>query len=153
MNTAVKSTLAALLLLVVAASGYWFGKHRTEDGGLRTETQAVKKVLYYRNPMGLSDTSPVPKKDSMGMDYVPVYEGEAGTGSNATINLSNDKVQKLGVKSEAAAMRSQRAPHLCHLAQIRRLGGTPVCEHDRRDRCQRSASVRGVQPGTGLGLG
>jgi Cu(I)/Ag(I) efflux system membrane fusion protein len=55
--------------------------------------------------MGLPDTSPVPKKDSMGMDYVPVYEGEVGTGSDATINLSNDKVQKLGVKSEAAAMR------------------------------------------------
>lgn len=32
------------------------------------------KILYYRNPMGLPDTSPVPKKDSMGMDYLPVYE-------------------------------------------------------------------------------
>src|SRR5712692_10794225 len=32
------------------------------------------KILYYRNPMGLPDTSPVPKKDSMGMDYIPVYE-------------------------------------------------------------------------------
>ena len=27
------------------------------------------KILYYRNPMGLPDTSPVPKKDSMGMDW------------------------------------------------------------------------------------
>ena len=34
------------------------------------------KVLYYRNPMGLPDTSPVPKKDSMGMDYLPVFEEE-----------------------------------------------------------------------------
>ena len=34
-------------------------------------------MLYYRNPMGLQDTSPVPKKDSMGMDYVPVYADEA----------------------------------------------------------------------------
>src|SRR5437763_4114115 len=33
-------------------------------------------ILYYRNPMGLPDTSPVPKKDSMGMDYIPVYESE-----------------------------------------------------------------------------
>ena len=35
-----------------------------------------RKLLYYRNPMGLPDISPVPKKDSMGMDYIPVYEGE-----------------------------------------------------------------------------
>src|SRR5258705_3023102 len=26
-----------------------------------------RKVLYYRNPMGLPDTSAMPKKDSMGM--------------------------------------------------------------------------------------
>lgn len=37
------------------------------------------KILYYRNPMGGTDTSPVPKKDSMGMDYIPVYEGDATT--------------------------------------------------------------------------
>ena len=35
----------------------------------------AKRILFYRNPMGLPDTSPVPKKDSMGMDYIPVYEG------------------------------------------------------------------------------
>src|SRR6266545_340833 len=33
-----------------------------------------KRIRYYRNPMGLPDTSPVPKKDAMGMDYIPVYE-------------------------------------------------------------------------------
>src|SRR5436309_13235357 len=27
-----------------------------------------RKILYYRNPMGLPDTSPVPKKDSMAME-------------------------------------------------------------------------------------
>ena len=35
-----------------------------------------RRVLYYRNPMGEPDTSPVPKKDSMGMDYIPVYADE-----------------------------------------------------------------------------
>src|SRR5512143_1248676 len=39
--------------------------------------QSERKVLFYRNPMGLPDTSPVPKKDTMGMDYIPVYEGDA----------------------------------------------------------------------------
>ncbi|KAG5720153.1 hypothetical protein E4T56_gene2195, partial [Termitomyces sp. T112] len=38
--------------------------------------EGSRKILYYRNPMGLPDTSPVTKKDPMGMDYVAVYEGD-----------------------------------------------------------------------------
>ncbi|MBY0511825.1 MAG: hypothetical protein K2P94_16930, partial [Rhodospirillaceae bacterium] len=34
------------------------------------------RILHYKNPMGKTDTSPVPKKDSMGMDYIPVYESD-----------------------------------------------------------------------------
>ncbi|NDP38058.1 MAG: hypothetical protein GZ093_04820 [Rhodoferax sp.] len=37
---------------------------------------AQRKLLHYRNPMGGSDTSATPKKDSMGMDYIPVYSDE-----------------------------------------------------------------------------
>lgn len=33
-----------------------------------------RKLLFYRNPMDPSVTSPVPAKDPMGMDYVPVYD-------------------------------------------------------------------------------
>ena len=62
------------------------------------------KVLYYRNPMGLPDVSYEPKKDSMGMDYIPVYENEAGDDGNV-VKISLDKVQKLGVKTEAATVR------------------------------------------------
>jgi Cu(I)/Ag(I) efflux system membrane fusion protein len=31
--------------------------------------------------MGLPDTSPVPKKDPMGMDYIPVYDDEREPGT------------------------------------------------------------------------
>jgi Cu(I)/Ag(I) efflux system membrane fusion protein len=67
-----------------------------------------RKLLYYRNPMGLPDTSPTPKKDPMGMDYVPVYEGEdEGEPASANqIKISTDKVQKLGVRVEAARLRA-----------------------------------------------
>ena len=64
---------------------------------------ASRKILYYRNPMGLPDTSPVPKKDWMGMDYIPVYEGEEEDGS--TVRVSLDRVQRSGVRSEEAQMR------------------------------------------------
>lgn len=71
-----------------------------------------KKVLYYRNPMGLPDTSPVPKKDSMGMDYIPVYAGEDDDGSSVKLNAR--KLQRTGVRTDVAAKRaivnSVRAP-------------------------------------------
>jgi Cu(I)/Ag(I) efflux system membrane fusion protein len=62
------------------------------------------KVLYYRNPMGLPDISHEPKKDSMGMDYIPVYEDDAGDQGNV-VRISLDKVQKLGVATEEVARR------------------------------------------------
>jgi Cu(I)/Ag(I) efflux system membrane fusion protein len=69
---------------------------------------AKGKLLYYRNPMGLPDTSPVPRKDWMGMDYIAVYEGEEEAGS--TIRVSLDKVQRSGVRTEAAEMRRIARP-------------------------------------------
>jgi Cu(I)/Ag(I) efflux system membrane fusion protein len=66
---------------------------------------AKGKLLYYRNPMGLPDTSPVPKKDSMGMDYIPVYEGEAADESG-TVKIGLAKVQKLGVQSAPVERRT-----------------------------------------------
>ena len=75
------------------------------------------KILYYRNPMGLQDTSPVPKKDPMGMDYIPVYEGEPAEGGGPVLKISVDKVQKLGVKTEAASLRAL-APTIRAVATI-----------------------------------
>jgi membrane fusion protein, copper/silver efflux system len=69
------------------------------------ETGGKGKILYYRNPMGLPDVSYEPKKDSMGMDYIPVYENEAGDEGNV-VRISLDKVQKLGVRTAAAAVRT-----------------------------------------------
>src|SRR5436190_12592540 len=64
------------------------------------------RILYYRNPMGLPDTSPVPKKDSMGMDYIPVYAEEAGGTVPGTVTISPERIQMLGVRTEAASLRS-----------------------------------------------
>jgi Cu(I)/Ag(I) efflux system membrane fusion protein len=67
---------------------------------------ASRKILYYRNPMGLPDTSPVPKKDPMGMDYVPVYEGDDS--DDGSVKLSPGKIQRTGVTSEPAERRTIR---------------------------------------------
>ena len=62
-----------------------------------------KRILYYRNPMGLPDVSSTPKKDSMGMDYIAVYEGDDDGGSAVRISLG--KLQRTGVAVEPARMR------------------------------------------------
>jgi Cu(I)/Ag(I) efflux system membrane fusion protein len=67
-----------------------------------------KTILYYRNPMGLPDVSKTPKKDSMGMDYIPVYEGEDT--DSATVKVSAGKLQRIGVRTEAATLRAIAVP-------------------------------------------
>jgi Cu(I)/Ag(I) efflux system membrane fusion protein len=114
-------TLAVSAAVVAAAAGgYWFGTQRPGQMApvpvIVDSSQSVaptqgseRKLLYYRNPMGLPDVSPTPKKDWMGMDYIPVYEGEEQeTGEGIKISL--DKVQKLGVRTEPAERRNLMRP-------------------------------------------
>jgi len=114
--------IGALALLGVGASGYWIGtRTATQTPVSTTAAKTERKILHYRNPMGLQDTSPVPKKDAMGMDYVAVYEAgnapasgnqAASMGSTSSpqagsgqVSISVEKIQKLGVKTEHAGKR------------------------------------------------
>ena len=96
------------------------GNHQHAAPGAAT-APADRKIKYYRNPMGLSDVSVTPKKDSMGMDYIPVYEGEDS--DEGTVKLSPGQIQRTGVKSEPAAMRvirtTVRAPGTIQLDERR----------------------------------
>jgi Cu(I)/Ag(I) efflux system membrane fusion protein len=74
---------------------------------MSAEAKTERKIKYYRNPMGLPDTSPVPKKDSMGMDYIPVYEGEDT--DDGSVKLSPGKIQRTGAKSEQATRQPVRS--------------------------------------------
>ncbi len=65
-----------------------------------------RRILYYRNPMGLPDTSPVPKKDAMGMDYRPVYADGDGAGDvPGTVRISPGRLQTLGVRTAEVVFR------------------------------------------------
>lgn len=75
--------------------------------GSSSSTGGNRKIKYYRNPMGLPDTSPVPKKDSMGMDYIAVFDGDDS--DDGAVKLSPGKIQRTGVKSEPAARRTIRS--------------------------------------------
>ena len=63
------------------------GKGRQDTG---------RKVKYYKSTMLLGEISQTPRKDSMGMDMVPVYEGEEET---QTITVDPATVQKMGVRT------------------------------------------------------
>jgi Cu(I)/Ag(I) efflux system membrane fusion protein len=103
-----KNIAIVVLLIAVGLTGYWLGGQKVGADSTAAAPVAAapagKKILYYRNPMGLPDTSPTPKKDSMGMDYIPVHEGEE-EGGGSEVRISTAKVQKLGVRTEPAMRR------------------------------------------------
>lgn len=112
-----KNLTLALGVLVVAGAaawaGSWWGARHAADTSASLQAlpagpaSQARKLRFFRNPMGLADTSPTPKKDSMGMDYIAVYEGEEED-TQATagqLSFSADKIQKMGVRTEPAALR------------------------------------------------
>jgi len=59
-----------------------------------------RKILYYKNPMDPTITSPVFKQDEMGMDYLPVYaDGTKPTEPKKGINISPENTQRLSIKT------------------------------------------------------
>ena len=117
MKFALPMTLLALLTAGAAVTWFGYTEHgvvppanaQTAEAPEAPAAKAERKILYYRNPMGLPDTSPEPKKDSMGMDYIPVYEDDAPDGSGA-VAVSPARLQTLGVKTARAQMQTLEAP-------------------------------------------
>lgn len=122
---------AACSAIFAGGAGYWLG-HAPQAAG-RTEsampgmssqvpTADDNPVLYYRNPMGLADTSPVPKNDVMGMAYIPVRAKDAQDSGSVTI--SPGRMQTLGVRTtlvegHAALVRTVRATGVVKLDERR----------------------------------
>jgi len=105
--------VAGLAVVAAAAGGFYAGTRQSHAPAAATaaapapgEARKERKLLYYRNPMGLPDTSPVPKKDSMGMDYIAVYEGEDEAPAAGGLKISTDRIQKLGVRTQPAEVRA-----------------------------------------------
>ena len=61
-----------------------------------TRSDGNRKIKYYKSTMLLGEISQTPRKDSMGMDMVPVYEGEEET---SIITVDPSTVQKMGVRT------------------------------------------------------
>jgi Cu(I)/Ag(I) efflux system membrane fusion protein len=98
-------SLVILGLLVLNAAFLYWWTQRSEDSGAATTSSGStdRKILFYRHPMQPSITSKVPAKDEMGMDYIPVYEGDEDNVNTSTVDgrasfpLSPENQQKIGI--------------------------------------------------------
>lgn len=96
-----KMTGVIMMLIGLLAGGAIVWLAGMESTAPKPAAEAERKVLFYRNPMDPQVTSPVPMKDQMGMDYVPVYEDEAAApgASPGAVRITPERIQKIGVKS------------------------------------------------------
>ena len=84
---------------IVTASGTLIEVTNTPPEGAKQPEGGKKErqILYYRNPMNPEATSPIPMKDSMGMDYVPVYEEEKPGTAQPGVYISPEKQKLIGI--------------------------------------------------------
>ena len=73
-------------------------------GGAGNAAGGERKVVFYRSPMDPKQTSPVARKDEMGMDYLPVYDDETSGGASqveglATVTIDPQRQQLIGLRT------------------------------------------------------
>ena len=72
-----------------------------------TASSGEREILFYRNPMDPSVTSPVPTQDEMGMEYVAVYadEIEKTVDSESIVRINPAVVQNMNVRTALVERR------------------------------------------------
>ncbi len=81
-----------------------------EEPASGPKTKTERKILFYRNPMNPAISSPIPAKDEMGMDYIPVYadeaqgSGSAGVSGMAPVVLTAQGMELSGVITSPAVL-------------------------------------------------
>jgi RND family efflux transporter MFP subunit len=108
-----KPTLFSLTLvggLVLGGlTAYWFVKQQiqpmSQNAVVAEQIEEQAKPLFYRNPMNPDITSPMPAKDNMGMDYIPVYAENSmavDMAPTGTVKIDPVTVQNMGVRTSIA---------------------------------------------------
>lgn len=88
---------AVLVLVVVTLVACTSETESTE--GSPAISEDGRKVVFYRSPMDPSFVSANPGKDAMGMDLVPVYEGDPAA-DLTTITVDGATIQRMGVRTQ-----------------------------------------------------
>jgi Cu(I)/Ag(I) efflux system membrane fusion protein len=94
-----KLVIGILMLAIGVGVGYQLPSNNTEQGNVGEQGQ---KILFYRNSMNPEVTSPVPAKDNMGMDYVPVYADGEQSDVAGMVKIDPVVVQNIAVRTAFA---------------------------------------------------
>ena len=98
---------AVFALLVGGGVGYWASMQKNNVTYIEVSTSQERKPLFYRHPMNPEITSPVPAKDDMNMDYIPVYaDGAAADAPTGTVNIDSVVTQNIGVRTASAQKKT-----------------------------------------------
>lgn len=71
---------------------------KNEVSAPKPPTSGERKVKYYKSTMIPGEVKAAPGKDSMGMDMVPVYEGD-DTSGQSTIRIDAATIQRMNLKT------------------------------------------------------
>jgi Cu(I)/Ag(I) efflux system membrane fusion protein len=98
----------SMAIILGAGLGYWLAKRQPAAEAIEASAGAKDpEPLYYRSPMNPEVTSPVPAKDPMDMDYIPVYADDNAAGAPAgTVTIDPVTVQNIGVRTAVAERRT-----------------------------------------------
>jgi len=90
--------IIAMLLILTMVYGC-SDKDSSKKMNMPMTNKDGKKVVFYKSPMYPSFISKKPGKDGMGMDLVPVYEGDPSANLNI-IKINGATIQKMGIRVE-----------------------------------------------------
>jgi hypothetical protein len=101
--------ILAVILAVLGVAGLTWSLRPPSIFASSPGQAAHSKIIKYRHPMDPTIFSDHPMKDSMGMDYIPVYEEGAGTDGGgvtgkAGFSLSSERQQLIGVRTTPATL-------------------------------------------------
>ena len=95
--------LAILALGAGIAGGIWYERERSAMA--MAAADAGPQILYWVAPMDPNFRRDGPGKSPMGMDLVPVYEGEEASGDPEDVSLSAAEVNTIGVRTAVARVQ------------------------------------------------
>jgi Cu(I)/Ag(I) efflux system membrane fusion protein len=101
-----KGTLLVGFLSLAIGAGIGHFMVPAKRGADAVVDMAERKPIYFRNPMNPLVTSPIPAKDSMGMDYIPVYAQEDVVDVAGTVKINPVVQNNIGLRTALAERRS-----------------------------------------------